>query len=143
MDEQATKKRVLFLSKHNSTRSQMAEALLRDFAEGKFDVFSAGIETTELNELAVKTMQEVGIDISHYRCKPVEFFADQRFDYVVTLCAKATEECPTFPQAQQSFIWNFANPVQNGGSEEERLRALRDFRDALSQKIQTELMPLV
>jgi arsenate reductase (thioredoxin) len=143
MDEQLTKKRVLFLSKHNSTRSQMAEALLRDFAEGKFDVFSAGTHITELNDLAVKSLQEVGIDISHYRCKPVGFFADQSFDYVVTLCATATEECPAFPKAQQSFIWDFANPIQSGGSEEEKLRALRDFRDALSQKIQTELIPLV
>ena len=142
MEPEQPKKRVLFLSKHNATRSQMAEALLKDFSEGKIDAFSAGPEPTTINDFAVLSLQEIGIDISHNHPKPIEFFAGQNFDVVVSLCAQSTEQCPTFLGGKQSLVWNFANPADSGGSDEEKLRRFRDFRDALSQKIQAELMHL-
>lgn len=143
MDGQQPKKRVLFLSKHNSARSQMAEALLLDFSEGKVDAFSAGPQPTTINDYAVASMQELGIDISHKHPKPLEFFAGQQFDVVVSLCAQSTEQCPTFPGAQKSLVWNVANPDESGGSDEEKLRSFRDLRDTLTQKIQQELLALV
>jgi arsenate reductase len=142
MEPQQPKKRILFLSKHNSARSQMAEALLLDFSEGKVDAVSAGPEPTTINDYAVLSMQEVGIDISHKHPKPMEFFAGQHFDIVVSLCAQASEQCPTFPGAPKSLVWNFANPASSGGSDEEKLRAFRDFRDALTQKVHELLTQL-
>jgi arsenate reductase len=65
-------KRVLFLCTHNSARSQMAEGLLRTLAGSQFDVFSAGTEATFVRPLAIKAMQEIGIDISRHESKTLE-----------------------------------------------------------------------
>lgn len=85
------KKRVLFLCTGNSARSQMAEGLLRHVAGDRFDVFSAGTRPVGLNPNAITAMTEIGIDISTHRSKSVDEFADQRFDYVFTVCDSARE----------------------------------------------------
>src|SRR5580658_5580850 len=91
------KKRVLILCTGNSARSQMAEGLLRHDAGERFEVFSAGTRPSQVRPEAIFVMREVGIDISGHRSKGVDEFADQSFDYVLTVCDRAKESCPIFP----------------------------------------------
>jgi len=90
------KRKVLFLCTNNSVRSQMAEGILRHFGNELYEVFSAGTKPTELSRYAVEVMKEIGIDISNQESKSVDVFLDKHFDYVVTLCNSAKEECPLF-----------------------------------------------
>ena len=91
------KKRVLILCTANSARSQMAEGLMRHDHGEQFDVESAGTKATHVRPEAIAVMKEVGIDISGHRSKVVDEFADQSFDYVLTVCDNAKESCPIFP----------------------------------------------
>lgn len=91
------KTRVLFLCVHNSARSQLAGGLLRQMAAKRVDVFSAGSEPSELNTYAARILHDEGIDPSFHYAKSVQEIIDQRFDYVITLCAE--EICPRFPGA--------------------------------------------
>ena len=98
------RKRVLFLCTGNSARSQMAEGLLREMAGEVFDVASAGVSPSNVRPEAIAAMREIGIDISHHRSKSVDEFIDQEFDYVITVCDNASEQCPIFPVEQNRFI---------------------------------------
>ena len=91
-----TAKRVLFLCTHNSARSQMAEAFLRELGADRFDVESAGTEARGLNPLAVQAMAELGIDISLQESKTLDRYADEQFDLLITVCDEAKEACPYF-----------------------------------------------
>lgn len=93
------KKRVLILCTGNSARSQMAEGALRHDGGDAFEVFSAGVSASFVRPEAVQAMSEIGIDISNHRSKPVDEFAGQQFDYVITVCDNAKESCPVFPGA--------------------------------------------
>jgi len=143
MEEQQAKKKVLFLCTHNSARSQMAEALLNDFGGGRFEVCSAGTQPTDMNQEAVKVMQEIGIDISHNRSKSVTTYANNTFDYVVSVCDINSEQCPVFPGATNTLKWNFRDPAMAVGSDEQKLTAFRTLRDEISAKITQELLPLL
>lgn len=83
------KKRVLFLCTHNSARSQMAEGLLRHLAGDRFEAHSAGTEATHVRPLAIRAMEEVGVDISGQESKTLERYLDEPFDYVITVCDDA------------------------------------------------------
>ena len=85
---------VLFLCTGNSCRSQMAEAWAKALKHDKIKAYSAGIEKHGLNPKAVKVMAEVGVDISDYKCKLTSELHIQEFDYVVTVCDHASENCP-------------------------------------------------
>jgi arsenate reductase len=87
-------KRVLILCTGNSARSQMAEGLLRHDAGDRFDVESAGTKPGVVRPEAIASMQELGIDISGHRSKPVDEFAGQQFDFVITVCGNAKRELP-------------------------------------------------
>jgi arsenate reductase len=117
------KVRVLFLCVHNSARSQMAEGLLRAHAGDRFEVASAGSAPTQVHPLAVQALHELGIDISSQRSRNVNEFVDQRFDYVITLCAE--EVCPLFPGAARRLHWTLPDPAAVEGSDQERLEAFR------------------
>jgi protein-tyrosine-phosphatase/glycerol uptake facilitator-like aquaporin len=91
------KKRVLILCTGNSARSQMAEGLLRADAGERFEVASAGVNPSHVRPEAIEVMREVGIDISGHRSKSVDEFVAQEFDYVITVCDNANEQCPIFP----------------------------------------------
>ena len=93
------KQRVLILCTGNSTRSQMAEGLLRWMADDRFEVCSAGTRPVGLNPNAVTAMAEIGVDISGHRSKSVDEFDGQRFGYVITLCDNARQSCPVLPGA--------------------------------------------
>ncbi len=121
------KQRVLILCTGNSARSQMAEGLLRDLAGDRFEVFSAGTKPVGLNPHAVRTMAELGIDLSAHRSKSVQEFAGQQFDYVITVCDRANESCPIFPgngtRIHESFPDPAAAPIER---QEEDFRAVRN-----------------
>jgi len=129
------KARVLFLCVHNSARSQMAEGMLREWAGNRFDPHSAGNEATAVRPLAVKAMAEIGIDISAQRSKTVTEFANQVFDYAITVCDDAKEACPYFPGAGHQIHWSFDDPAAAQGSEAEKLAAYRRIRDEIATNI--------
>ena len=130
---------VLFLCTHNSSRSQMAEGLLRARGGGRFVVYSAGTQPRGVHPLAIAAMREIGIDISEaagHRAKGMGEFAGQAIDLVVTVCDDAAEECPFFPGARRQEHWGFPDPSAATGSEEERLAVFRRVRDAIAARIE-------
>lgn len=131
---------VLFLCTHNSSRSQMAEGLLR--ARGGdgdgYMVYSAGTHPRGVHPLAVRALAEIGIDIgamAGHRAKSLDEFAGQPMDLVVTVCDDAAEECPFFPGARRQEHWSFPDPSAATGTEEERLAVFRRVRDAIAARI--------
>ena len=130
-----SKKRVLFLCTGNSCRSQMAEGILRHFANDKFEVFSAGINPTQVNPLAIRVMEEVGIDISGQKAKSVMEFIGQKFDYAITVCDNAKKSCPVFPAKYKKIHWNLEDPVLIKGEEETKLKVFREIRNKIKENI--------
>jgi len=125
------KKRVLFLCTHNSCRSQMAEGIVNADLGEHFQAFSAGTEATGVNPLAVQVLAEIGIDISAHYSKTLDHFADQRFDYVITLCGSANEQCPLFFGGVQRVHIGFDDPSQVSGTPEAVLQDFRRVRDQI------------
>ncbi len=134
------KDRVLFLCTHNSARSQMAEGFLGHLAGDRFDVHSAGTEATHVKPLAIRAMDELGIDISRQESKTLERYLGEPFDYVITVCDEANEACPFFPGANNRLHWSFEDPSQADGSEDERLAVFRRVRDQIRERIGRELL---
>jgi arsenate reductase (thioredoxin) len=134
-----TKARILFLCTHNSARSQMAEGLLRHLAGDRFEVHSAGTEAAHVRPLAIRAMEEIGIDISGQESKTLEVYLGQPFEYVITVCDEANEACPFFPGAKNRLHWSLEDPSRAEGSEEERLAVFRKVRDELRERIEQEL----
>ena len=132
--------RVLFLCTHNSARSQMAEGLLRQLAGDRFEVMSAGTEATHIRPLAIRAMDEIGIDISGQESKTLDRYLDEPFDYVITVCDDANEACPFFPGAANRLHWSFEDPSRVEGSEEERLAVFRAVRDRIRERIKDDLV---
>jgi arsenate reductase len=130
-----TKKRVLVLCTGNSARSQMAEGLLRQDAGNRFEVFSAGVDPSQVRPLAIEAMREVGIDISGQRSKSVDEFLGQEFDYVITVCDNANERCPVFPGKTKRIHWSFEDPAAAGGDEKTQLTVFRRVRDQIRQRL--------
>ena len=135
-----TPRRVLFLCTHNSARSQMAEGLLRELGGGGFEAHSAGTEATHVRPLAIRAMQEIGIDIGAQRSKTLDEYAGQPFDLVVTVCDEAREACPYFPGAREQIHWSLPDPSKATGTEESRLAVFREVRDELRRRIGGELI---
>lgn len=107
------KKRVLFLCTENAARSQMAEVLLRQQAGDCFEVFSAGTAPSEVDPRTLDALRIYGGESEGLRAKSVEAFTDQYFDYVITLCDKAHEECASWPDYGVMMNWDFADPRQS------------------------------
>jgi arsenate reductase len=115
----------------------MAEGLVRHYYGDRFNVESAGAMPTSINPNAMKVMGEIGIDISNQRSKPVEEFMGKSFDHVITLCDDNSKEvCPTFNgDAGERLHWNFQDPVEARGVEEEVLQTYRAVRDGIRESI--------
>jgi arsenate reductase (thioredoxin) len=126
-----TRPRVLFLCTHNSARSQMAEGFLRHLAGDRVEVASAGTEVTRVHPLAIRAMQEVGIDIRAHRSKIVDALLGDPWDYVITVCDSANERCPLFPARTTRLHWSLEDPSQAPGSEDQRVGAFRRVRDQI------------
>ncbi len=129
-----SKLKVLFLCTGNSCRSQMAEGWARALKGDVFEAYSAGIETHGLNPNAVQVMAEAGVDISGQHSKHVDDLKDVAFDYVVTVCGHANENCPFFPGGAKLIHVGFDDPprlAQDAGTEEEALNIYRRVRDEI------------
>lgn len=129
------KKRILILCTGNSARSQMAEGLLRNDAGDKFEVESAGVISSFVRPQAIRVLSEIGIDISSHRSKSVDEFTRQKFDYVITVCDNAKENCPFFPAETRHIHWSFDDPAEATGSEEEKLIVFRRIRDEIHEHL--------
>jgi arsenate reductase len=132
------KMRVLFLCIHNSSRSQMAAAYLKQLAGDRFEVESAGLEPGKLNPLAVAAMKDAGIDISKNGTQSVfELFkSGRRFQYVISVCdAASAERCPVFPGVTTRLSWSFADPSSFTGSDVERLKKTIAVRDEIQETV--------
>jgi arsenate reductase (thioredoxin) len=138
--ELGVRARVLFLCTHNSARSQMAEGMLRHLGGERFEVHSAGTEATHVRPLAIRAMDEIGIDISGQESKTLERYLEESFDYVITVCDDANEACPFFPGAANRLHWSFEDPSRARGSEEEQLAVFRSVRGRIKDRVQAELV---
>jgi arsenate reductase len=131
MDGKGARETVLFICNHNAGRSQMAEALLRRFHGDRFEAFSAGTEPKPVNPYVVRSLAELGIDISSARSKSIEEFRGRTFDYVVTLCDRAKDSCPFFPGGKRFLHRAFPNPSSFLGTDEEVLAGVGSVRDGI------------
>jgi arsenate reductase len=130
-----TRTRVLLLCTHNSARSQMAEGLLRALDPDAFEVASAGTEATRVHPLAIRAMDEIGVDLRGHHSKALDRFLAEPWDYVITVCDAAAERCPIFPGGGRRLHWGFEDPSAVTGGEEERLAAFRRIRDAIADRL--------
>ena len=113
----------------------MAEGLLRHMAGDRFEVSSAGVLPTHVRPEAVTAMRESGIDISDHYSKSIDIFSGQEFDYVITVCDNANEQCPVFPANTQRIHWSIDDPAAAEGDEQSRLAVFRRVRDEILQRL--------
>ena len=142
--EAAGARRVLFLCTGNSCRSQMAEGLLRNLVPDAYESLSAGSRPAEaVHPMAIAVMQELEIDISAQQPKSIEVFlaGEQPVpNIVISVCAKASEECPAFTGAEVlSMSLPFDDPAAAEGDDEEKLAGFRRVRDEIRETLQQAL----
>ena len=111
--------RILFLCTGNSSRSQIAEALVERLSDGAVRAWSAGSRPKALHANAVRVMASRGIDISGNETKSLDLFTDDRFDLVLTLCDKVREVCPEFPGTPDALHWSVPDPAMAPGTDDE------------------------
>jgi len=132
---------VLFVCTHNSSRSQMAEGLLRAQHGDRYEVQSAGTEPGGVHPFAVEVMGEIGIDITGHTSDSVDTYSDRTFDIVVTVCDDAADNCPYIPARQENIHRGFEDPSAARGTEAEKRAAFRRVRDELSDWIGATFRP--
>lgn len=133
------KLRVLFVCIHNSARSQMAEAFLKQLGGDRFEVESAGFEPGTLNPIVVDAMKEISIDLSNNQTNDLfDYYKQGRmYSYVIAVCDAANaERCPIFPGLAHRLNWSFEDPSSFLGSYEEKLAKTRAVRDNIKAKIE-------
>ena len=130
-----TKKRVLVLCTGNSARSQMAQGILK-FLSPRLDVQSAGTNpAARVNPLAIRAMQEIGLDISGETPKSVQQFVSQSFDYVITVCDDADKNCPNFSgKVGKRVHIGFPDPAAATGTDAEKILVFRKVRDDIRSR---------
>jgi arsenate reductase len=124
-------KNILVLCTGNSCRSQIAEGYLRHFDAAEGIIYSAGIETHGVNPKAIQVMAEDGINISNHTSNNIDEYMDIPFDYVITVCDNAKENCPYFPTTARRFHRNFHDPAKAYGTPEEVMNEFRRVRDMI------------
>jgi len=133
--------KVLVLCTGNSCRSQMAEGFLKYYlnkkglTEAANNVHSAGTNPTEVNPYAVRVMKEAGIDLSGHKSKSLQRFINDEFNYIITVCDNAAEQCPVFPGEGFRFHWPLEDPAKATGTEEEILDQFRKVRDKIETRV--------
>jgi len=135
--------KVLFLCTGNSVRSQMAEAFLRKYAGDRFTAFSAGLNPSVINPYTYRVMEEMGLNLEGQWSKNVNYLGKATFDYVITVCAHAEENCPAvFLGMGKHEHWNFDDPAAFEGDDENILSKFREVRDQIDTKIQVWITEL-
>ena len=118
----------------------MAEGFARHLIGNTVTAFSAGIEVKGLDPYAVRVMQEAGIDISGQHSKTTDEVAGIEFDYCITLCGDADENCPTFLAKTKVIHHGFEDPSKlaaNAKNEEEKILPYRRIRNQIREYIET------
>lgn len=126
--------RVLFLCTHNSARSQMAEAILRQMGGDQVEAFSAGSLPTEVHPEALAALREAGIDASGLSAKSLERFIGEPLDYIITVCDRVRDICPSFPGDPAQAHWSIADPAVVEDPEQ-RAKAFHDVLSELQVRI--------
>jgi ArsR family transcriptional regulator, arsenate/arsenite/antimonite-responsive transcriptional repressor / arsenate reductase (thioredoxin) len=126
--------RVLFLCTNNSARSQLAEALMRHMGEDYVEVASAGSAPTEVHPDALAVLREWKIDASGLVAKPLQRFVGQTFDYIITVCDRVRDHCPTFPGDPRQIHWSMLDPAVVEDPDH-RLAAFREVARELQTRI--------
>jgi arsenate reductase len=124
-------KNILVLCTGNSCRSQIAEGYFRYFAGHRANIYSAGIQTHGVNPKAIQVMEEDSIDISGHTSNNVEEYTGIPFDYVITVCDNANENCPYLPGSFKRFHHNFPDPAKATGTPDEVMNAFRHVRNMI------------
>ena len=124
-------KKILVLCTGNSCRSQMAEGWIKYYAGNEADVYSAGIEAHGLNKETVRSMADALIDISGHKSKTVNELPEQEYDYIITVCDNARENCPYFPGKALHLHRSFPDPASFSGNEEEVRQKFDEVRDQI------------
>ncbi len=134
--------RILVLCTGNSCRSQMVEGLLKSMFP-TWEIFSAGTKPTGfVHPLAIKSLKEIGIDISHYQSKSIHQFLDQSWDYVITVCADANNSCPVFIGAVKKRVHlGFPDPALTLGSENQKPTRFNSLRDEMLIRLRNTFNP--
>ena len=122
-------KNILVLCTGNSCRSQMAEGFLR---KNGYNVQSAGLESHGLNQLAVKVMKEIGIDISNQNSKKINSLDLKMYDVLFTVCDDANESCPIIPTIKKRIHKSFVDPAKVRANEMNKLQIFREVRDEIN-----------
>ncbi|MBX3084724.1 MAG: ArsR family transcriptional regulator [Anaerolineae bacterium] len=132
--------RILFLCTENRARSQMAECMMRALAGKRVEVFSAGTQPQPIHPLALSTLAEYGLDASQQTPKHLDLFDGQHFEYVVTVCDRVREACPTFANADHDIHWSLTDPAAADANEQPD--AFREVARQLYKRSQFFLMQL-
>jgi arsenate reductase len=130
-------KKILILCTGNSCRSQIAEGYLKYFLGDKASVYSAGIETHGVNPKAIAIMEEEGIDISNHTSNNINEYDNIDFDFVITVCDNAKENCPFFPTKAKKFHHDFPDPAKAIGTADEILAEFRKVRMLIKDYCET------
>lgn len=135
MNAEAASKRILVLCTGNSARSQMTEGFLKSF-DRSLEVYSAGTKpAARVNPYAIRAMKEVGIDISGNTPQSVNQFLSQPFDFVITVCSDADENCPYFSgKVGKRVHIGFPDPAKATGTDEEIMSVFRSVRDDIQKR---------
>lgn len=137
MPEAKDKIKVLFVCTGNSCRSQIAEGWARHLKSNVIEAFSAGIRPIGVSRRAIKVMAEAGVDISMQYSKHIDDYSEVDFDYVVTLCENAAENCPVFSGEPRVVHRPFYDPYFATGSEEQIMSVFRKVRDDIKAFVET------
>ena len=132
MNSDKNKIKVLFLCVGNSCRSQMAEGWARHLKSDVIEAYSAGIHPIGVSSRTIKVMAEAGVDISGHTSKGVDELVGIDFDYVVTVCDNARQQCPVFGGRTRHVHKSFDDPYFAAGSEEEVMAVFRRVRDEIN-----------
>ena len=130
-----TKPNILFLCTGNSCRSQIAEGLMKHLSMNRFNVFSAGTTPSKINIHAIKVMDELSIDIRNQKSDSVDLFLEKPFNFVVTVCNDAKNNCPIFPGSGKKLHWPIEDPFSGWDYDQKQLINFRKTRDSIKIKI--------
>lgn len=137
---QPDRQRVLFVCVHNSARSQLAEAYLRQAAGDRVEVESAGLEPGTLNPWIVEHLLSEGLDIRGKATRAVKevYRAGRSYDWVITVCSReAEEQCPVFPGPVRRLNWPFEDPSGFSGPAEEIRSRVAALAAAVRAQVET------
>lgn len=131
--------RVLFLCTHNSARSQLAEGILRQMGGDRVEAYSAGSAPTEVHPEVLTILREMGADSARHYAKSLERYRGESFDYVITVCDRVREICPSFAGDPAQAHWSFPDPLELGDPDQRR-RMLRTITTELQTRIRYLLL---